>query len=285
MNFEIPKGLTTTEMCIYIDNNVYKGEIDEYKIYSYIYNIVRSVCLYDNKFNIHGETLDDFCIFMSNRVYMRLVNPKQFKLNENGQPLLPKIKSVKNYINANINKKFYSFKEERGSSLISRKSKEVYDDTGTFNTLLASSIDNIYLTDFKLTTKNIPLTIEKFLETLPYPKDSYIWNNIYISVCLTFNNTITPTYENFSKMVNKTQNLKSINNAFIKFKYAKPVLYHLPDSMSNYIDVLVKQVKNIIKEDLRDIIHTKNVVDYDVGCFYNYYNGNEDFDDNKHRDN
>lgn len=268
MTFEKPNvGLIT--MCKYIDENIYTDNYDEYTAYTYIYHIIYDVAKHKLKLS-NNETYDMFAIEMANYVFLRYVNKKQYQLDENGNPKMEKIKSVLNYVNTTIGHRYFSFKRKHGSNVISRDKIDFVTD---FNTLIANNLDNIYIKDFNLTTQQIGLTCEKFLESIPYPKNTVIWNNIYISVMLTFLNNITPT-EYVKNMLKNKGNYtdRRIDKIFNNLKYSTPILFHIPESMNNYISVLTRQLVHIIGQDLKEILNSKNISDYEVGCYYNTYN-------------
>lgn len=275
MTFDKPKNIGLITMCKYIDDNIYTNNYDEYTAYTYIYHIIYDVAKHKLKLS-NNETYDMFAIEMANQVFLRYKNKKQYELDENGIPKMEKIKSVLNYVNTTIGHRYCSFKRKYGSNVISR---EKVDLLTTFNTLLINNIDNMHIKDFEMTTQHIGLTCEKFLESIPYSKNSVIWNNIYISVMLTFLNIITPTTESISKL--KKQSLYKdykIDKLFKELKYDYPILFHLPQSMSNYIIVLTRQLVHIVGEDLKQIISSKNISDYEAGCLYNWYDEESDLD-------
>ena len=112
-----------------------------------------------------------------------------------------------------------------------------------------------------------------------YPMLRVESGKLYISVMLTFLNIITPTVESISKI--KKQSLYKdykIDKLFKELKYDSPILFHLPQSMSNYIIVLTRQLVHIVGEDLKQIISSKNISDYEAGCLYNWYDEESDLD-------
>lgn len=272
MTFEKPNvGLIS--MCKYIDENIYTDNYDEYTAYTYIYHIIYDVAKHKLKLS-NNETYDMFAIEMANYVFLRYVNKKQYQLDDNGNPKMEKIKSVLNYVNTTIGHRYFSFKRKHGSSVISRENIDFVTD---FNTLITNNLDNIHIKDFNLTTQQIGLTCEKFLESIPYPKNTVIWNNIYISVMLTFLNNITPT-EYIKNMLKNKGNYtdRRVDKLFNELKYSTPILFHLPESMNNYIIVLTRQLVHIIGQDLKDILNSKHISDYEVCCYYKKYDEDSD---------
>ena len=79
MTFIRPKDVTYTDMCIYIDNNIYTDNYDVNTVYEYLYHIIFMLAKQSQLFNKH-KYYDSFAIFGASRVYFRLTNKKQFEL-------------------------------------------------------------------------------------------------------------------------------------------------------------------------------------------------------------
>ena len=144
--------------------------------------------------------------------------------------------------------------------------KEVLPETEyNFNSILSKEISNLDISDFGLTLLNISDTCRKFLQTIPYKVDSVEWENIYLSVMLTFLSSITLRNEHIERIQHLSETLRLRDYHFdIFYREAKKdiILYHLPESMRNYIDVLCRQLNNIIAKDLCDILDTKVHTDH-----------------------
>lgn len=269
MTFKKPDDITYTQMCIYIDENVYNKDCDMTLIYEYLYHITYMLARHANLFKKH-HYYDDFSIFVANRVYVRLTNKKQFEMNDDGTFRMEKIKSILNYLKAILYPSKVTFEQSEYCQSIS---KETTLDNLNFNfdTLLNRTSSNIHLSDFKFMLHDVGKTCENFLSSLPYLKTSKEWLNIYTSVMLTFLNMITlPTP--VSQRIEHLAETKSLNDDHIVSAYEKEqlrsaILFHLPDSMKDYILVLARQLKQLVAKDLSYIMHTKvtndfNLVDY-----------------------
>ena len=258
MTFQKPDNINYTEMCIYIDNNIYEENCDLNLIYQYLYHIVYMLAKRANLFN-RNCYYDDFAIFAANKLYFRLTNKKQYELSDTGYKM-ERIKSILNYIKSILYPLKVTFEQSEYSQTISR---DICEDNNNFNfeNLLNRSYSNIHLSDFKFMLNDVPETCKNFLRTLPYPNDSTEWLNIYISVMLTFLNMITlpaPVKERLNHLGDmKSLNDEHIISAFEKEHNRDAVLFHLPDHMSDYITVLARQLKNIVAKDLCYILHTK----------------------------
>ena len=65
MIYQKPKDVTYTEMCMYIDDNVYKDNFDERLVYEYIYHIVYMLAKKAQYFK-KNSYYDDFAISVKN---------------------------------------------------------------------------------------------------------------------------------------------------------------------------------------------------------------------------
>ena len=91
-----PKNVSYTDMAIYIDKHIYSGNYDANLVYEYIYLIIY-VLACKAKYFTKYEDYDDFALYMSSRVYMRLIDKRQFE-DIPGEKKLDKIKSSLNFI-------------------------------------------------------------------------------------------------------------------------------------------------------------------------------------------
>lgn len=258
MTFEKPKNMKYTDMCIYIDENIYKESFDESLIYQYIYHVVYMLAKKAQLFEKH-HYYDDFALYGANRVYFRLTNNKQFQYKDDGSPKMEQIKSVLNYIKGILYPLKVDFQQSEYCQSIS---KECYveDTTYTFNSLIDNCIDELNFCEFGLTFNDISKTCKKFLQTIPYRSNSKEWLNIYVSVMLTFLNNVTLTNKHKRRLEHLTSTGRitdqHIIDAYEDEKQQRCILFHLDDSMSDYIIVLARQLKNLIAKDLSDILHT-----------------------------
>jgi hypothetical protein len=115
---------------------------------------------------------------------------------------------------------------------------------------------------------DISSTCKKFLRTIPYNEDSSEWMNIYISVMLTFLNSVTLKNKSKARLshLEETHFIRDyhLDNFYEDEREDDPILFHLPSHMSNYISVLSRQLRNILAKDLCDILHTKVHSDYEL---------------------
>ena len=270
MTYRRPKGVKLTDMAIYIDSHIYSNDYDEDKVFIYLYHIVcaLSKILFKGEFT-NNETCDAFGIYFATVLFFRLTNPKQFEYDEEGNAKLPQVKSILNYIKSAIRLRWNEFKKNNG--YCEKAFKEEIAENFNISYFTNSSLSNIYLSDFKLTTGSICSTCEKFMDSLPFIKDSKERQNVYFSILLTFLSHITPTEGQRNRLKSITQDPSRkdyyINNIFTEIRNSNLVLYHLPSSMSSYIIVLTRRFEKIIARELTEILHEKEQLDYEELSF------------------
>lgn len=259
MTYTKPKDVSYVDMCIYIDNNVYNPEgFDEEKVYEYLYHIEHMLARTGRIFNDY-KYYGDFAIYSANKLYFRLTNPKQFEFDENNNPKMDKVKSILNFAKSTLHHFRIDFQQSEYCQCIS---KDAYIDeiSYDFNNLLQSELDDLNCCEFGLTFSNIDKTCKQFLNTIPVKRDSSEWLNIYVSVMLTFLNTVTLNniQKRRIKHLTNTGRLRDehIYNAYESARNSKAILFHLDESMNDYILVLSRQLRHLIAKDLTDILHT-----------------------------
>lgn len=258
MTYKKPQDISYTDMCIYVDDNVYKEGFNEELIYQYIYHIVYMLAKQSQLFNKH-HYYDDFAVFGANKVFLRLTNKKQWQYKEDGTPKLEKVKSVLNYIKNILYPLKVDFEQSEYCQTIS---KDSYNEEINYNfeSLINSSLNRLTFCEFNLVLNNIDKTCKAFLKTIPYKTNSKEWLNIYTSVMLTFLNNVTLTNKRKRRLTHLDGTLRlhdgHILNSYNEEFNNKAILFHLPSSMSDYITVLARQLRHIVSKDLCDILHT-----------------------------
>ena len=112
--------------------------------------------------------------------------------------------------------------------------------------------------DFKHYANRVSKIIKDFVYSLPNATDSLEIHNIYLSCLLSFLNSIT-----LSNSMKKKIELKEIRTSnvdmLLEKLYAEAnekavILFHLPDSMHNYIMTLLARIRRLIQKDLSDLV-------------------------------
>ena len=259
MIYKKPHNVSYTDMAIFIDDTIYTDKKDEMLTYQYLYHLINMLahkqCLFSC--NMYYE---EFSLYGASQVYLRLTNPKQFELDNNGQPHLEKIKSVLNYIKRTLYPMKVDFEQENYSQVaydeeneLDNNSSYVYIKTLSQDT----SLDSIEFMDY---LHRITDTIKSELVKIPYIKDKATWKNIYLSCLLTFLNSITLSNKNKEKLYMK-DNIMYTTESYIDKVYREEnqdstLLFHLDPTMKDYIKVLTNKVKKKVAKDLSDMIRS-----------------------------
>lgn len=261
MIYRKPNGVKYTDMCIYIDNNVYKDSFDESLVFQYLYHIVHMLAVQNKLFN-RNQYYEDFAIFGATRIYLRLTNKKQFELDEEGNPKLKTIRSVLNYAKNVLYHLKVDF-EQSNYYQIGTKDELVEFAGYSFNNILHKSIDSLEVCEFDIMISDISKTCRSFLTTIPYKCDTVEWMNIYVSVMLTLLNEITLSKKSKERIKHLTSTTrlkdKHINDAYKDACSNSTVLFRIDESIRSYITVLSRQLKHLIGNELIELIQTQSI--------------------------
>lgn len=247
-------------MCIYIDNNVYREDLtDEEKetIYKYIYLITHMLAKKMKLFS-NQQYYDSFSLWYTTQLFFRLQSPKQFELDENGEPKLKRIKSILNYIKNTIGARRVTFEQEEYSQVL--VTQEDMNDPACADYSLCDqiyeSLDRMYHVEFDLCLENCCKSIKQLVEKIPYKKDSTTWYNIYMSCLLSFLNSITISNYDLRRIANFKQVTDTTFIDYYEKEAVDPViLYHLPNDMHDYILVLLREIKHELAIELSQETH------------------------------
>lgn len=268
MTYHKPKDVRYVDMCIYIDNNIYNGTYDEEVVFKYLYLLVHMLAIQAGYFKKYSN-YDEFSIYAATQLYLRLTDPRQFEVDEAGNPALPKIKSILNYIHCRLYPLKVDFEQSTYYNEGVTSYKENQDDNRySFNDLLIKDTNHLHIADFNFLLNDIKNTCKHFLKSIPYKENTIEWLNIYTSVMLTLLSSITPDRYGIERMRylksgNKYTQSK-MNDIYDEANENCTILFHLPDHMYNYITVLARQLKHLIAADLSYILHTKVSEDFVV---------------------
>ena len=233
---ERPK-IKYTDMAIYIDNHVYTDDCDDEKVFLYLYHLSLMLA-YKNKLFRRQEYYEDFALTFAEDMFFRLKNPKQEMVKEDGTPKMYKLTSVLNYMKKTIYGRKVAFEQQKYSQSFSVNQK-LEEEVRVTQFNVVNQI-NYYRQDFNSTElevclENICETIRNFLKRIPYYNNTKEWENIYISCLLTIlNGFLQPPIE--------SKNLYGISSI---------ILYHLDNSMNDYIKILCKQIQKYLSETFK----------------------------------
>lgn len=272
MLYTKPRNLKYTDMCIYIDNQVKKGNPSEDEInliFEYLYHLSFMLAhkhKYFNEFHYYEE----FALYLATDVLYRLFyNPKLKQVNEDGSPVLTPIKSVLNYMKAIIYGRKRMFEHENYSQKITLKSNSEYDYSADIASKLEDTLIYNSASDVDLYLKSISKEIKNIVySTCNFTSDKKVLKNIYISSLASVVNSLTFTEADLENIEN-TYTLPESKYKYITRLYKKNrdncvILYNLPDSYKDYITVMVRRIFKALEVDILDLCKKDVVISSDV---------------------
>lgn len=261
--FKKPENMKYTDMCIYIDKTVYKDSLTEEEealIYQYIYHVCY-VLACKGKYFRDFKDYNEFALFAAGKVYMRLVDPRQFE-DIPGERKLDLVKSVLNYIKLTlygmkVDYQKQTFRQIIDPALDSRINSDAISNSMKEN-IRYQYRDQLEEAIFE-TIETLPSIIRKIVSQTPYKNDIILRKRIYISCLISFLKSITLSNANAERL-RKREERASFNENYITKIYQEEkensiTLWRLDKSMHDYIQVLCNKIR---KEFSRELIETKN---------------------------
>ena len=258
MMYSKPKGVSYTDMAIFIDQHAYDKnctDADNELIFQYLYHIVEMLA-YKARFFSQNNYYDDFALEVATSVYMRLKNEKQFIYDENGNPRLKPIKSVLNYIKHILYPKKVDFEQQNYAQTITTVPLNCDVGIGyTFADSLIDSLDEFRCVEFRTCLDDVISIMKKFIYNLPFKKDPAFTENIYLSCLLTFLSMITvdnATLTRVSKLkLQQHRDLDVVDLIAKQFSSDDVILYGIPKQYTEYIYLLTNRIKHLVAQDLQ----------------------------------
>lgn len=119
--------------------------------------------------------------------------------------------------------------------------------------------------DFEHYLRKISRTVKLFLKSTPYSNNPVILHKLYVSCLMTLLNQITLNNSNKKRYENKLRRGYNtsdfINRIYIEEAATATQVFHLDESMENYVTTLVARIKKLIVKDLKDLIGSAEPTD------------------------
>ena len=258
MLYKKPKGVKYTDMAIYVDNHIYTDDYDEDLVFVYLYHLAYMLARKNNWFK-RADYYENYSVYTATRVFLRLTNPKQYIIKEDGEPKMSKIKSCLNYMKMIAYPCKVDFEQQEYAQTLIDKEDDEYNIQYTFSAQLADSIDKMNLVEFKYCLGDIIETARNYIDKIPYRTQSKKWENIYLSCLLTYLNSITIRKTELNRLKglkNQMSAVYSLDEAYASEVGDNVILYHLKDNMHDYIYVLTNGMRKAMANDLCNLLHT-----------------------------
>lgn len=252
-----PEGIRIVDMAKYIDDYAYTDEIDVSKMFEYLYHL--SICFAKRRrFFKRPLEYDAFGVWCASVLYRRYHSPRQYneKTNPNGN-----VQRVKSIINLLKNTIFFLYKK-----YLNENKREVFTaDVDTSNVAMDFAIkrmdrdNSTYISiEIQHYFTQISNDIRKIIKETPYANNKTLCNNLYISCVLsiiksiTLSNTSKEILANSCKTNEKREDL--IDRLYKEEKESSLTLFHLEDSMRDFVQLTINKVLASIKDNMKYII-------------------------------
>lgn len=247
------------EMAKYIDDHIREKDCDEQLIFEYMYHLFYVLSVKAKMFKCSAD-YDNYALYGATQLFVRY-------RKEDVNPNLKPIKSSLNYIKRILYPLRVDYQRDNFSerfteeSLIEGPEQLQYDTTQKVRSMNSSllTIDCTYC----LTQMNF--TLKQILSTTPYCNDAVMTHRLYLSCMLSLLKSLTISNKNQLRLNNKLTRKLPVDNLLDQI-YAQEcqddvVLFHLDDSMRNYVDTLVKRAKHSMAKDVRYLIGSHELSD------------------------
>lgn len=258
VTFNKPAGMKYTDMCIYIDKNmqwcVKTGEYPdiENKIYEYLYHIFYALACKDNYFS-RFDDYDQYALYSAARLYI-LLRDKYIKAGTvvRGREIVP-VKNTLDFIRSVMPHFRTDFQNQNFAIVFN---PEINQDTSIIEADMKNAIRSDYQNsleeDFQEVASQIPQFIKQIVRHTPYKKDKVMVRNLYMSCLLTLLNDITIPNRLKNKLNKSKVNDGEAVARMYHYNIEEPVLWHLDVGMSDYIRLLVTEVKYKFTEEFKE---------------------------------
>lgn len=247
MTYQKPLDVSYTDMAIFIDNNIY-SEKEDIKCFEYMYHLFYMFAVKKCLFN-HSRDYDDYSLYAASKLFSRYKKKN-----------LDKIKSSLNYIKNTYYALVVDFRKENFSEALDNS----YETKVELKRKVLDSNTQINRFEIKCYLSSIKYRIKEEVENSPF-KDKNIIHNLYLSCLLTFCNILTYSKTNKKRLDNLTGARAEVEEVGLKLLKEESgsdvILFHLDDSLRNYVDTLVKKIKHNMAEDILYLIHSNNLDD------------------------
>lgn len=239
MVFPKIENMKIVDMCKWIDDNAYREDLTEKEknlIYKYMYFIIYSISKAHNY--LHYEIdYDNFALYFAEWLYFRLVN---------NPPDLPKVVSVKNYVDKVLYKRIIRWQqsdkdkvvfEDFNDEGVPTKAKTI--DTTLYKHQIKEEIESasyvMLCEDVIKEIECLPNVIDNVVEHTPYRYDEQMKLRISNSLLLSF--------------------LSQLNGD------NKIICWHMSDSLNNLIKVLLNRVKREFVDNINYLKKKTEITD------------------------
>lgn len=254
MLYKNNENLKVVDMCKIFDEEFAHPETrDDNKLFKYMYMIIFAITIKEKRWWFHNyEDFDKYASFAARTLYLRFM-----KQQSEGK----KIKSIRNYFRSSMGFLKIMFQNEDFSEVIDPE----FDDfsTAEFVGKFQDSLSDDYYRADKLEElegilSNAPSTAKEIVQSTPYKDDKAMCHRLYLSMLLSFLNSITLPKKDAIKVERATEkDSKEGDSMYVqllaKESEKEPVLWNLDEGMSDYVRMLLNKMRESLANEVRDV--------------------------------
>ena len=228
-------SISLTTMAKWVDANYYSENVDKDTLVEYLYHLV-----YNNaqplKLFKDPEDYDDFSLFCVSKLLIRLNNKE-----------VNTVKSIVNYIK-NVLSPWHA--EYIRCFCVGDVDAEQEDfDVTDFADYLIDSTSEFDNNVFCFGCINVASVVTRYLRCIPHKKNDSEWSNICTSCMLTIYDRIKSATTLSAKELSE-ENPVLLSRVIRSLKTKAPILFHIDESLSGYISVLVNEAIHAMSSEI-----------------------------------
>ena len=256
MIFSKPENKKYTQMCMEFDEEFYKPNRDDGKLFKYMYLMFYMWACKGNYFR-KFEDFDGYAQYAATKLYTRYL-----KKEKNGL----RIKSLRNYTQSCKNRMKIDYQKETFEQVTQKGDKDVltFEQAYRDNLRASYSRQNIF-DDMNELLKKFPAIATQVINESPYKNDAKLCKHIYQSCLLTFLSSITLTNNVIDRLASK-QESKVISDNYVIKQYQKNleeslILWNLDSDYSDVVLLLVNKIRSKMSEEINGVISANMIPD------------------------
>ena len=256
MIFSKPENKKYTQMCKEFDEEFYKPNRDDNKLFKYMYLMFYMWACKGNYFR-KFEDFNGYAQYAATTLYTRYLRKEKKGL---------KIKSLRNYTQSCKNRMKIDYQKETFEQVTKRGDEDVMTFEHVYRDNLGTSCSRQDMfEDMNELLETFPAIATQVIDESPYKNDKKLCKHIYQSCLLTFLSSITLTNCTIEKLASK-QESKVISDNYIIKQYQKNleeslILWNLDVDYSDVVMLLVNKIRSRMSEEINGVISANTIPD------------------------
>lgn len=246
-----------TMMCKEFDDEFWKPERDDNKLYKYMYLLFYMLACKENYFQNNYVHYDKFAQYAATTIYVRFLK----KLSK-GEI----IKSLLNYAHTSIEHLKISYQNEEFDTIITPKQCNTTKIAANMHSSIVADYDDGLTEDIENALLSVDDIINDVLDNSLYANKKLIRHRVYISCLLTLLSSITLPRDSYllkTRGKNKNTNDVALIEALKNEREKSIVLWNLPEDKreQNIIRVITNKIRKDLSEVINEVSHEHTLPD------------------------